>query len=119
MTERNELEIAFITVARAFADSPEGGAFFLKYVLIADDESGKEAVEFLYQEILKTFDSDKAALAQKVIESLKIVRKHALNDRNAKEFIEQQIEGIIKYKAMLDHVHGKPADDFLKGIINE
>lgn len=109
-----KLEQSLAVVAKAFSDSPEGGAFFLKHMLLPDEEKNNAIIAFLYSEIRTAFGDEQKQLVESAIEALIYIRSAVLNNKDAFTYIEQQIEFIIRYRAMLDYVRDIPKEDFLK-----
>ncbi|MDJ1257633.1 MAG: hypothetical protein MRQ07_03125 [Candidatus Midichloria sp.] len=116
MTNENyALENAFINILNIFSTSEEGGTFFLKYILIPDGKESDKALKILYEEISNGF-KDEVETGKSVIASLKTIRKIILAEPAARIFIENQIDQVLQYKAMVDYVNDKPSGEFLKNI---
>ncbi|WHQ46772.1 MAG: hypothetical protein MTP17_04770 [Candidatus Midichloria sp.] len=116
MTNENyALENAFINILNIFSTSEEGGTFFLKYILIPDEKESDRALEIFYEEISNAF-KDEVKIGESVIESLKTIRKIILAEPAARIFVENQINQVLQYKAMVNYVNDKPSEEFLKNI---
>lgn len=107
-----KLEAALAQIVRAFANSPEGGAFFLKYTLLASTQEHDKAIEDIYREILEHFQEQKR-LAESVVSSLKYIRSCCLQSNSAAEYVKQQVDNIMHYKALLDYAKGTKSGPFI------
>ena len=110
-----ELESALINILNIFTSSDEKGTFFLKYVLIPEGKENDRALEILYEEIARGF-KEEAEVAEKIINSLKTIRQIIIAEPAARIFIENQIEQVLQYKAMLDYVNDVPSENFLSSV---
>ncbi len=105
------LEQSLLTVMLAFANSPDGGVFFLKYILIHNSPENVKAVQSLYNKIAKTF-GDQKELADSVIKALKFIRSFAMESEGALKELEQQIQLLIEHKAITDYCKDKGKEEF-------
>ena len=99
-----ELKSELLHLYRSFDSYPMTIAALLKYMIIDDNDISQQSIDGLCNKILLTLGPERHELADTIINALKNIRTAVLQNEQSKQFIELQIDDLVRMQAISDYI---------------
>ena len=99
-----DLRAELINLYNAFDGYPMTIAMLLKHMIQNDSDSTRDNIDELYHQIKLNLGENREKRTNKIVQALKHIRILVLKDSHNKQFIEAQIDDLIRMQAVSDYI---------------